>query len=532
MNLLRRLRRLLSRFRRRDDRRLTDDVPPDPDDRDRHRLPSTSDASDPEPGLRDRLADLAGGVLPDPDDVAERGGERLDDARRRSAEWVEQGTETARDVARRSAERVRAVWAPEDPDRILDGSRLFEPLPGDPDRVAPELLSLRWRNEALLALSSAGVLSLEDEIVTHTDRLFHAGLPTPELSERIFGRDFGELHRWIDTVPGSDVAGGGITHRVEHGHDLEAAATIYEEHGLEGVLAWTQHVGQDAFSSTGVPVPAGGKDLAGFLVDQGYATKGNAALLVSFNAAELAAGFLAGAFAIRLATMLREMSRRRKVRKRCEAAFRARERGDLDAVIANYAEARSLADDPALSLALGWAYRETGRPAAEAFLEFRRAALELAPEDRTIDLDGAAVSLRGIAYLLALVEAPQVLERDDLEGAWRKELGRMVRGAVASFEAAAISQSERPGVSLGERDLEWRPRPLSAAANYYLAARSVAAVPFVDVSAGIGRLRDGAVRLLRRAGEESDEADADRIEAVAARWEAALADDVGLLAAR
>lgn len=59
----------------------------------------------------------------------------------------------------------------------------------------------------------------------------------------------------------------------------------------------------------------------------------------------------------------------------------------------------------------------------------------------------------------------------------------------------------------------------------------MAAVPFVDASAGIGRLRDAALRLLRRAGMESDGADADRLGAVAARWEAALADDVRLLAA-
>lgn len=145
-------------------------------------------------------------------------------------------------------------------------------------------------------------------------------------------------------------------------------------------------------------------------------------------------------------------------------------------------------------------------------------------------MDGAAVSLRGLAYPLALVEAPQVLERDDLEGAWREELGRMVRGTVASFEAAEISQSERPAVSLGETDLEWPARPLSAAADYYLAARSVVAVPFVEASAEIGRLRDKSLRLLRRAEKDSDAADAGRLGAVAARWEAALADDVGLLA--
>ncbi len=391
--------------------------------------------------------------------------------------------------------------------------------------MAPELLSLRWRNEALLPLTSAGVIGLEDEIIQRTDRLFHAGQPTPELSERLFGQDYAELHRWIDTVRGSDVAGGGITHRLEHGHDLEAAARIYDEHGLEGVLVWTQHLGQHAFSSTGVPLPTGGQELTRFLVEEGHATRGNAALLVSFNAAEIAAGFLAGAFALRLAGELREMHRRRKVKKRCEAAQKARERSDLDAVLDNCEEDRSLADDPSLSLALGWAYREIARPAAESFLEFRCAALELASEDRTIEVDGVVLSLRGLAYLLALVEAPQVLRREDLSGAWREELGRMVSGAVASFESTAISQAERPGVTIGDRNLKLRPRPLSAAANYYLATRTVLAVPFVDATVEVRRLRERALELLRDA-----EGRPELREAVATRWEATLAEDVGLLA--
>lgn len=481
-------------------------------------------------GLKDRLIGLLPRGMPKPDDVTEKGMRGLEAAKGRTSRWVREGAATARHVARDTGERIQAVWKPEDPDVILAESRLFEPLPDEMDGVAPELLSLTWRNEALLALSSVGVLTLEDEIVRHTDRLFHAGLPTPELSEDLFGRDFGELHRWIDTVPGSGVAGGGITHRVEHGHDLEAAAEIYGEHGLEGVLVWTQHVGQDLFSSTGLPVPVGGEQLVDVLVDEGIASRGNAALLVSFNAAELAAGFLAGAFALRLAVLLREARQRRQVKKRCTAAHGAWRRDDLDAVIANYAEARSLGDDPALSLALGWAYRASGRPAAQSFLAFRRAALELASEDRMIELDGVAVSLRGLAYLLALVEAPQILHREDLRGAWREELDRMVNGAVASFETAAISQSERPGVSVGERSVEWRPRPLSAAANYYLAARSVAAVPFADSSAALGRLRTRAVDLLGHAAGKADDAEGARIEAVAARWEGALDQDVGLLA--
>lgn len=462
-------------------------------------------------------------------EAAGEGAERLGEAGRAASDVLGRGGDSAGELARQAAGRIQGIWEPEDPHGILERSPLFEPLPAEPGDVPPELMSLRWRSEALLALSAAGVLTLEDEIIGHTDRLFHSGLPTPELSERIFGDPNTEIHRWMDTVPGSDVAGGGITHRLEHGHDLEAAGEIYSEHGLEGVLVWTQHVGQDLFSSTGLPVPVGGKGVAGHLVDEGYASPGNAALLVSFNAAELAAGFLAGAFAFRLAGLLREMNHRRKVNARTKAAARARERGDLDAAIANYAEARSLSDDPALSLALGWTYRETGRPAAESFLEFRRAALGLGTSDRTLRLEGLELSLRGLAYLLALVEAPQVLGREDLAGAWREELDRLVRGAVSSFEGAAIAQSERPGVRIAGRSLEWRPRPLSAAANYYLAGRAAAAVPFVGSSDEAGRLRDRAVGLLRQADVEPREAASGQLDGVAARWKAELADDVRLL---
>lgn len=478
---------------------------------------------------RDRLRDRLRRSIPSSDVLTEKGAKHLEVVKNRSEVWLEHGTESAQSLAREAGARIQAIWAPEDSARILEESQLFEPLPGSVGRVSPELLSLEWRNEALLALTAAGVLTLEDEIIYRTDRLFHAGLPTPELSERIFRQKYSELHRWIDTVPGSATAGGGITHRVKHGHDLEAAAAIYEKHGLEGVLVWTQHVGQDVFSSTGIPVPAGGRKVAGFLVDKGYASPGNAALLVSFNAAELAAAFLAGTFAVRLATLLMEMKRRRQVKKRCAAAFRAWQRDDLDAVIDHYSEARSLSNDPALSLALGWVYRETDRPAAESFLEFRRAALELASEDRMIDLNGVTVSLRGLAYLLALIEAPQVLQRSDLAGAWRGELDRMVRGAVASFEVAALSQAQRPSLEIRQQSYEWRPRPLSAAANYYLAARSVAAVPFEGKAGGIRRLRANSLEILRQVEENSGEADKTRIVAVATRWETVLADDVGLI---
>jgi hypothetical protein len=123
--------------------------------------------------------------------------------------------------------------------------------------------------------------------------------------------------------------------------------------------------------------------------------------------------------------------------------------------------------------------------------------VRLATRDRTLQVGGLSLSLRGLAYLLALSEAHQILEQDDLRGAWRSELDRMVRGAVSSFETTAISQLERPRIRVGEREVAWRVRPLSAAANYYLASRIVAATSFLTPSADAGRLRDRALTALR-----------------------------------
>lgn len=216
---LRRLGEVASRFVGQEEERADDAETPD----------AKNSASDTGERLPDRLGELLPGSVADVREAAEKRGESVEEVRELTKAWIAEGEERARDLARHASDRIRSVWEPEDRDRILEESRLFDPLPVEAERAEPELLSLRWRNEALLALSSAGVLSLEDEIIQHTDRLFHAGAPTPELSERLFRQDYSELHRWIDTVPGSGVPGGGITHRMEHGHDLEAAAISQSE---------------------------------------------------------------------------------------------------------------------------------------------------------------------------------------------------------------------------------------------------------------------------------------------------------------
>jgi hypothetical protein len=425
-----------------------------------------------------------------------------------------------RDAVAEAGARAQRAWAAEDPTAIL-ASPAFSPFPsGGPPR---EMLSIAWQSDALVGLSAMGVTVWEREIVTVTRSVFHDGLRHQELSRRLFGSDYDAIHRWIDTVPGSGVRGGGIVHRLQHGHDVAAAQVLYEQHGLPGLMVWMQHVGQDLATPTGIPIPMGGAGFADWLVQAGHATPGKAALMLSFNAAELAAAVLGGAFALRLAALASEFRRQRQVARRCAAARDAWARGDLDAVAAHYGEARSLsADEPTILMALGWAYAQMGRPAAESFLAFRAAAMGLAREDRRVEVDGATVSLRGLAYLLALSHAVQVLDQTDLQGAWRAELDRMLRGAITAFEQMAIAQGDGPALRVGERAVAlFRARPFSAAANYYLAARLARSAPFLPASFEAPRLSSRALQMQDRAAVAYPQS-AEQVQRARLRWEAEL----------
>jgi hypothetical protein len=458
---------------------------------------------------------------------------RLGEEARRAAEA---GRAAAGEVGGRAADlgraasmqvgsRAQRVWLPDDPAVIL-GSATFAPFPaGGPPA---EMLSIAWQSDALVALSALGVTQWEREIVTVTRSVFHDNLRHQELSRRLFGSDFDAIHRWIDTVPGSGIRGGGILHRLQHGHDLAAVQQLYDQHGLPGVLVWMQHVAQDVCTPTGIPIPVGGTHLASWLVDSGFTSPGKAALMLSFNAAQLASTLLGGAFALRLATLAAEFRRQRQVARRCAAARDAWARGDLDAVVAHYSEARSLSNnDPTILMSLGWAYAQMGRPAVEAFLAFRAAAHGLAKEDRTAEVDGAALSLRGLAYMLALTHAVQVLEETDLRGPWRAELDRMLRGAIAAFERTALAQTGGPAVRLRDHELAlYRQRPLSAAANYYMAARLAWSAPFLPSSSEAPRLTARAIHMLNSAARVHPEGVED-VQRSAERWKLELTGSGG-----
>jgi hypothetical protein len=397
------------------------------------------------------------------------------------------------------------MWAPEDADAIL-ASPSFTPFPAT--GLPVQMLSIAWQADALVGLSALGVNQWETEIVGVTRSVFHDGPGHQEISRRLFGADFDAIHRWMDTVPGSGIRGGGVLHRVRHGHDLAAAQQLYAEHGLPGLLVWMQHMAQDVATPTGIPIPIGAPTLSSLLIERGVLKPAAAARMLSFNAATLAGRTLGSAFALRVGGMAAEAWRTWQVRRRCAAAQQAWACGELDAVVAHYGEARSLSDDdPTILLALGYAYGQMARPAAESFLAFRAAAMALAKEDRAVVVDGARLSLRGLAYTLALSHAVQVLEESDLAGAWRAELDRMLRGAVTAFERMAVEQADGPAVRWGEREVAlYRARPFSAAANYYLAARLAWSAPFLPAAVEAPRLSARALQMQSRAERTHPEA--------------------------
>ncbi|HEX8390840.1 MAG TPA: hypothetical protein VF665_00680, partial [Longimicrobium sp.] len=200
-----------------------------------------------------RLADAAAGIT------------------RRLAGEAERAASLGAGAARGIGARAQRIRVPEDPDVIL-ASPSFTPLPGH--LPATEMLSVAWQADALVGLSAMGVTVWEKEIVSVTRSVFHDGPGHQAVSRRLFGADYDAIHRWIDTVPGSGIRGGGIVHRLQHGHDLAAAQQLYVEHGLPGLLVWMQHMGQDIATPTGIPLPIGAPTLAGWLVDAGYATPG------------------------------------------------------------------------------------------------------------------------------------------------------------------------------------------------------------------------------------------------------------------
>jgi len=115
--------------------------------------------------------------------------------------------QVGRSTLGRVGPQVSRIWKPERPDTILESSTIFQPLPEG--RFDAEAVNLLWRAEAFMALSALGLQFFEDHIIGYTRERFHNKPGHRTVSKMLFGSDWDEIHRYMDTVPGSGIQGGG-----------------------------------------------------------------------------------------------------------------------------------------------------------------------------------------------------------------------------------------------------------------------------------------------------------------------------------
>jgi hypothetical protein len=280
----------------------------------------------------------------------------------------------------------------------------------DPE-VFGRLYNVRLRpmlTAAVLGATGGGAIAFDEVLSRVTRHVFDGdqligGWVAEQISSLVGPETVGAVNRFMDTVPGSTVPGGGWLHRIQHGHDLAALTEIAGEHGTGGVVQGLYHIyGRDFFTPAGIPIlPAGSADMHEFLGHLGLG-KEQAADLLSLNFVELLGGIMSVVALFRLWRLAKALRDSSIVRDLVERAGAAAEEQDYMTATALLHEARSRRPkDGVLSLALGTIHQRAGNR-LQAYLAFHDATGEMATEEPTITLGGASLSLRGIAAAMAL----------------------------------------------------------------------------------------------------------------------------------
>jgi len=96
----------------------------------------------------------------------------------------------------------------------------------------------------LYACAGMGLLSNKIELARLSRSIMDVDCsPQQKLIEMMFGEtQVMEISKWMDSVPGFNAIGGGVTHRIQHGHDIGALVELAQSHNMAGVSEWLNHV--------------------------------------------------------------------------------------------------------------------------------------------------------------------------------------------------------------------------------------------------------------------------------------------------
>lgn len=330
---------------------------------------------------------------------------------------------------------------------------------------------------AVLGATGGGAIAFDEVLTKVTRRVFDGdqligGWVAEKISSLVDPEAAESVNRFMDTVPGSTVPGGGWLHRIQHGHDLATLTEIAGEHGTGGVVQGLYHIyGRDFFTPAGIPIlPAGSADMHKFLHNLGLG-KEQAADLLSLNFVELIGGIMSVVALLRLWRLTKALRDNSAVRDLIERAGEAAEQQDYITATALLHEARSLRPkDGALSLALGTIHQRAGNR-LQAYLAFRDASVEMATEEPTITLGGASLSLRGIAATMALSMSYALARSEEHGGSWLSHVRDVARTGVTALETTGHRLTDRRFLKRFGRGSLLPARHLSAALNFYLAGK-------------------------------------------------------------
>ncbi|HWP93532.1 MAG TPA: hypothetical protein VNN20_15170 [Thermodesulfobacteriota bacterium] len=140
-----------------------------------------------------------------------------------------------------------------------------------------------------------------------------------------------KINTWIDKVPGKETVGG-MYHRIEHGHDIEALVHLFEKHELEGVMAWFNHIAlRDFWTPAGVPyLPSGSGSVYEWLCELGISSEA-AADLLTINSWEMMAAILAYNSSKKMYGFIRDTIGDKRAKRSWERGLELEELGDYEA---------------------------------------------------------------------------------------------------------------------------------------------------------------------------------------------------------
>ena len=328
----------------------------------------------------------------------------------------------------------------------------------------------------LYAGAGMGLFSTQTELARWSRNIMDVNTAQPQkVLEMIFGESsIKEISQWMDTAPGFNVIGGGVTHRVQHGHDIEALVQLANDHNIAGVAEWLNHVVlRDFWTPAGVPyLPIGSGSIYDWLTSIGVG-KEMAASFLSLNAWQAMTIIMTYKSGKKMYKLVREQINNKKARQLLDRGQELENVGDLIAANECYDKVLSYTiDNQIVNLWFAMKFLHKGQQEKGSELvqqHFLRsfniangARLKLI-KDQSIPYEGGIeVSLRGVLTTTMATTWLGVSQNGNVEA---------IKGAIASGVEDFIKMANK----LRDSFLD---RPFSAIANEVLALKLLMSAPF------------------------------------------------------